>query len=128
MAQELVLIPKTKYDYLLVQSNNHKTPPEVNPNDSLMSGEKLNHHEKREGQLNKDSRLDVDKDSLTVKTDSPPTEKVERKLFIEKPLSKMNFSENMRSKKQSRAEKRLREENKPRGTKRKKKQWINYMV
>ena len=50
MAQELVLIPKTKYDYLLVQSNKHKTPLEVNPNDSLMSGEKLNHHEKRGGQ------------------------------------------------------------------------------
>ena len=116
MAQELVLIPKTKYDHLLEQiegrkieeKKTQKTDVDV-PND--VSKQEL---EQRGGQSTENTNSD-----MSQSTPSPPPKTfqgetgIEPPLFIEKPLSDMKFFRRLRG-------------NRSRGNKRMRKQWIDY--
>ena len=117
MAQELFLIPKTKYDHLqeqiegckIEEKKTQKTDVDV-PNDVLKQ-----ELEQRGGQSTENTNSD-----MSQSTPSPPPKPfqgeagIQPSLFIEKPLSDMKFI-----RKRSRG-------NKSRGNKRMRKQWIDY--
>ena len=110
MAQELVLIPKSKYDYLVQQTEGHKevkTSSEEAPNHS-------SEPEQRGGQANDNTYTDVGlSTSLSPSETMPDETEIKPSLFIKKPLSKMKFMRKSSGKK-------------TKGNKRN--QWINYTI